>query len=183
MPVKIKKKKIFNKNRKNIQNETKDKKEKVIVLILLIATILFGILVGISFSKYQNKMIGQAFVNIAKPVLEVRKEQSLLLTALAPKASYVFEVRNYKEDELNQIEMEYYIEIVSNTDESINFELYREDKKIPLSNNKTEKIMLTKDEKQIHSYRLEITYDNSKGETGKNISENVEVKIHSIQKA
>lgn len=183
MPVKIKKKRIFNKNAKNIQNETKDKKGRVIVLILLILTILLGILVGISFSKYQNKLIGQAFANIAKPVLEVRREQSLLLTALAPKASYVFEVRNYKEDELNQVEMEYYIEIISNTDEAINFTLYREDEKIPLSNNVTEKIKLTKEEKQIHSYRLEITYDKSKGTLGKDITENVEVKIHSIQKA
>ena len=182
MPVKIKKKKIFNKNRKNMKNETKDKKGKIIVLILLILTILLGILVGISFSKYQNKLIGEAFANVAKTVLEVRREQSLLLTALAPKASYVFEVRNYKEENLNEVEMEYYIEIISNTDEAINFTLYRGDEKISLSNNKTEKIKLTKEEKQIHSYRLEITYDKTQGIL-EDINENVEIKIHSIQKA
>lgn len=183
MPVKIKKRKVSNKDTRKKENETEDKKRKIIILILLILTILLGILVGISFSKYQSKMVGEGFANIAKPVLEVRREQSLLLTALAPKASYVFEVRNYKEDELNQVEMEYYIEIISNTDEAINFSLYRGDEKIPLSANKTEKIKLTKEEKQTHSYRLEITYDKSKGELGKDISENVEVKIHSIQKA
>ena len=90
MPVKIKRKKIFNKDIKNTRNETKDKKGKIIVLILLILTILFGILVGISFSKYQNKLIGEAFANVAKPVLEVRIEQILLLTSLAHKAYYVF---------------------------------------------------------------------------------------------
>lgn len=179
MPVKIKKRKLFN---KNIKNKIKDKK-KITILILLMFTILLGIFVGISFSKYQSKLIGQAFANVAKPVLEVRREQSLALTALAPKASYVFEVRNYKEDELNQVEMEYYIEIISNTDEAINFALFKENEEIPLNNNKTEKIKLTKEEKQTHSYRLEITYDSTKGEIGKDISENVEVKIHSIQKA
>lgn len=179
MPAKIKKRKLFNKSRKK---EIKDKK-KIVILILLILTILLGILVGISFSKYQSKLIGQAFANVAKPVLEVRREQSLLLTALAPKASYVFEVRNYKEDTLNQVEMEYYIEIISNTDEAIDFALFRGDEEIPLRNNKTEKIKLTKEEKQTHSYRLEITYDNTKGELGKDISENIEIKIHSIQKA
>lgn len=183
MPVKIKNKKVFTKDKKSIKEEVKNKKSKVIIFILLISTILSGVLVGISFSKYQSKIIGQAFANIAKPVLEVRREQSLLLTALAPKASYVFEVRNYKEDELNQVEMEYYIEIISNTDEAIDFELYRGEENIPLNNNKTEKIKLTKEEKQIHSYRLEITYDKSKGVIGKDISENVEIKIHSIQKA
>lgn len=183
MPVKIKNKKILNKKTKNDNKETKNDKNKIIVLILLIFTILFGVLVGITFSKYQSKIIGQAFANIAKPVLEVRREQSLLLTALAPKASYVFEVRNYKEEELNQVEMEYYVEIISNTDEAINFALYRGEENIPLKNNKTEKIKLTKDEKQTHSYRLDITYDKTKGTIGKDISENVEIKIHSIQKA
>lgn len=179
MPVKIKKRKVIN---KNIKNKIKDKK-KITILILLILIIILGILVGISFSKYQSKLIGQAFANVAKPVLEVRREQSLVLTALAPKASYVFEVRNYKEDELNQVAMEYYIEIVSNTDEAINFTLFKGDEEITLNNNKTDKIELTKESKQTHSYRLEITYDNTKGELGKDISENVEVKIHSIQKA
>lgn len=179
MPVKIKKRKLFNKSRKK---EIKDKK-KITILILLILTILLGILVGISFSKYQSKLVGQAFANVAKPVLEVRREQSLLLTALAPKASYVFEVRNYKEDTLNQVEMEYYIEIISNTDEAIDFTLFRGDEEIPLNNNITKKIKLEKEEKQTHSYCLEITYDNTKGELGKDISENIEIKIHSIQKA
>lgn len=179
MPVKIKKRKLFN---KKIKNKIKYKK-KITILILLMLTILLGILVGISFSKYQSKLIGQAFANVAKPVLEVRREQSLALTALAPKASYVFEVRNYKEDELNQVEMEYYIEIISNTDEAINFALFKGNEEITLNDNKTGKIKLTKEEKQAHSYRLEITYDNTKGELGKDISENVEVKIHSIQKA
>lgn len=183
MPVKIKKGRLLNKNKKNISENNKDKENKIVLLLLLIFIILLGMLVGISFSKYQSKLEGQAIANIAKPVIEVRKEQSLLLTALAPKASYTFEVRNFKEEELNEVEMEYYIEIVSHTDEAINFKLFRGEEQISLNNNKTEKIKLTKEEKQTHSYCLEITYDKTKGEIGKDINENVEVKIHSIQKA
>lgn len=181
MPLKINTQKLIKKDRKDNNKKTKNK--KMVILILLFLTILFGILVGISFSKYQSKMVRQALVNIAKPILEVRREQSLLVTALAPKASYVFEVRNYNENELNQVEMEYYIEVISNTDESINFCLYQGEKQIPLKENRTQKIKLTKEERQTHSYRLEITYDKTKGELGKDISENVEIKIHSIQKA
>ncbi len=183
MLSKVKKGKLFNKNKKKILEEEKSKKNKIVILFLLILVILLGILVGISFSKYQSRLEGKAIANLAKPIIEVRKEQSLLLTALEPKASYVFEVRNFKEDELNEIEMEYYIEIIANTDEAINFELYKGEEQIPLNKNKTEKICLTKDEKQTHSYRLEITYDKTKGEIGQDISQNVEVKIHSIQKA
>lgn len=183
MPTRIKKGKLFNRNKKNTLEDEKEKKSKIVLLLLLILIILLGILIGISFSKYQSKLEGKAIANLAKPVIEVRKEQSLLLTALKPKASYVFEVRNFKEDELNEVEMEYYIEIVTHTDEAISFDLYRGEEKIPLNNNKTGKINLTKEEKQTHSYRLEITYDKTKGEIGKDINENVEVKIHSIQKA
>lgn len=182
MPAKIKKGKIFNKHKKENTEQDKEEKSKIILLILLIIIVLLGILVGISFSKYQNKLAGNAIANLAKPIIEVRKEQSLLLTALAPKASYVFEVRNFKEDELNEVEMEYYIEIITHTDEAINFALYKGDEQIPLNNNKTQKINIPKEEKQTHSYRLEITYDKTKGEI-KDINENVEVKIHSIQKA
>lgn len=183
MPVKIKKSRVFNKNKKNISENDEKRDSKIVLLLLIIFIILLGMLIGMSFSKYQSKLEGQAIANIAKPVIEVRKEQSLLLTVLAPKASYVFEVRNFKEDELNEIEMEYYIEIVSHTDEAISFALYRGEEQISLTNNKTEKIKITKEEKQTHSYCLEITYDKTKGEIGKDINENVEVKIHSIQTA
>lgn len=181
MPQKIKKWNCLPKKK----NKTKEEKnnKKVILLILLLLVILLGILVGVSLAKYNSKVENNVFAQIAKPILEVKREQSLLLTALAPKASYVFEVRNYKEDELNQVEMEYYIEILSNTDEAINFCLYQGEKQIPLKENKTEKIILTKEEKQTHKYRLEITYDRTKGNIEKDIKENVEVKIHSIQKA
>lgn len=145
--------------------------------------ILLGILVGISFSKYQEKIIGKGFGNIAKPVLEVRREQSLMLTAWKPKAVYQFEVRNYQEEQLNEIEMEYYIEIISSVDESVQFALYQGEKQIPLQFNKTDLIQLTKEKKEIHSYRLEITYDKNKSTEKEDINTNVEIKIHSIQKA
>lgn len=162
-------------------NKNKQKENKIILIIILLLVIILGILVGLSLAKYQNKINTKAFANIAKPILEVRREESMLLTALAPKASYVFEVRNYKENELNQVEMEYYIEIISKADDAIKFELYKGDTQIPLKQNKTEKIKLIKEEKQTHSYRLEITYDKTKGILGEDIKDNVEIKIHSIQ--
>lgn len=166
---------------KKKQENKEKKKRNFFLLLLLILIILLGILVGISFAKYQSKLAGKTYASIAKPILEVEKEQSLLLTALAPKASYVFKVKNYKEEELNQVDMEYYIEIISHANEAIQFKLYQGENEIPLMQNKTEKIKLTKEEKETHSYRLDITYDNTKGTLEKDIEDNVEVKIHSIQ--
>ncbi len=183
MKTKLKQRSFLTQSEKKLFEKKEKKPSKIFLLIFLLLLLLLGILIGISFAKYQSKVTGQGFASIAKPVLEIKKEQSLLLTAFAPKASYVFEVRNYKEDELNQVDMEYYIEIISNTDESIQFALYQGNKQIPLTQNKTATIKLGKDQKQTHSYRLEITYDNTKGTLGKDINENVEVKIHSIQTA
>ena len=182
MPIRVKKSKLLKRKNKDISEKNKDKKNKILFFLMLIIIILLGIIVGKSIAKYQSKLTTQAFANIAKPVLEIRKEQSLLLTALAPKASYVFEVRNYKEDQLNEVEMEYYIEIISCLNEAIDFKLYKGEEEVQLKDNKTEKIKLTKDEKQIHSYRLEITYDETKIVDKKDINENVEIKIYSIQK-
>lgn len=183
MPKKVRKK-LFQKEIQT-KNELKkeNKKRKIIVFILLLFVILFGTLVGVSLAKYETQMQIQAFANIAKPILEVETQKSLLITALASKAAYVFEVRNYKEEELNQVEMEYYIEIIAPEKEVIQFCLYQGEKQIPLIQNKTEKISLPKEEKQVHSYRLEITYDKTKEMTNEKIEGNVEIKIHSIQKA
>ncbi len=183
MPKKVKKK-LFQKEIQT-KNELKkrSKKRKITIFILLFFVIFFGILVGVSLAKYETQMQIKAFANIAKPILEVETQKSILITALAPKAAYVFEVRNYKEEEVSQVDMEYYIEIVAPHEDSIQFSLYQGETPIPLTNDKTNKIKLGKEEKQVHSYRLEITYDKTKQTTNEKIEGNIEIKIHSIQKA
>ena len=181
------------KTQKMIINKTKGKnnkqrKGKIIIILLLFLVILLGIVVGTSLSKYQYLIHGKVVSQIAKPIIEIRREESILVTASSPKASYTFEVRNYKEDEpneinINEVDMEYYIEIVGGKNEAIRYELYRGETEIPLTNNKTEKIQLIKGEKDTHIYRLDITYDKTKTNSNTSINENVEIKIHSIQKA
>lgn len=187
MLVSIKKMLSFGrKEKKRLEKQKKEEEQKenkwILLLILLLFIILLGLLIGISFSKYQSEIVGNLSTNIAKPVLQITREQSLLLTALEPRASYVFEVKNYQENQINEVEMEYYIEIISHTDEAIKFDLYKENEKITLKDNKTKKINLVNNKMQTDSYRLEITYDSAKGTQGKDINENVEIKIHSIQK-
>lgn len=155
---------------------------KKIGIFILLLLLLFISLIGITFARYQANIKGKAMATIANPVFEVRKEESLLLTAVAPKASYVFEVRNYDEKDINEVDMEYYIEIIANTDKSILFELYQGNNKIPLENNKTQKIILKKENKEDHKYRLDIIYDKNKTQSEQDMKEKVEIKIHSIQK-
>ena len=63
------------------------------------------------FSTREEKII-KVFANIAKPVLEIEKQESFKITNENSKASYLFEVRNYNEKEISEVEMEYYIEII-----------------------------------------------------------------------
>lgn len=179
--------KILNKIKRTKYN--KEKNGKIVIVVLIFLVILLGILVGTSLSKYQTIIVGKSIAEIAKPIIEIRREESILVTANSPKASYAFEVRNYKEDEsnnktsINEVDMEYYIEIVGGKNDAIQFALYRGETKIQLTNNKTEKIQLIKGEKETHIYRLDITYDATKANSNTSINENVEIKIHSIQKA
>lgn len=168
---------------KKIKENKKEKnKRKNIEIIILLLILILVSLIGITIARYNSNIKGKAIAQIANPVFEVRREESLLLTALAPKASYVFEVRNYDEKDTNEVDMEYYIEIITNTDKSVTFELYQGDNKIPIENNKTQKIALNKGNKENHKYRLDIIYDKDKVQSEEDIKEKVEIKIHSIQK-
>ena len=75
----------------------------------------------------------------------------------------------------------YTIEILSNTDESIQFELYNEETQITLENLKSQQISITANEKIEQKYKLKVIYDSTKGTNGKDILEEVQVKVHSEQ--
>lgn len=75
----------------------------------------------------------------------------------------------------------YTIEIISNTDETIQFELYNEDIQIPLENLKTANLSINGNEPLEQKYKLKITYDSTKGNSGQNILDEVQVKVHSEQ--
>lgn len=153
------------------------------MLVILVIIIILIIFVGISFAKYRVNIDGNVLAKIAKPIVELRGEQSISITAINPKSSYIFEVRNYNDKkQINEVDMEYYIEIISKVNSSIEFSLYKEENKINLKDNKTDKILLTKENKEEHKYRLDITYTKDNKLTDKDINENIEIKIHSIQK-
>ena len=159
-------------------------KRREITLIIIFSMVLIFFFSGFSIGKEFSKTNIEGKTEIAEPILKVESDETIEMKHLEDTGIYQFKVKNYDETgKVNQVDLEYYIEIISNTDEAINFALFKGNEEITLNDNKTGKIKLTKEEKQAHSYRLEITYDNTKGELGKDISENVEVKIHSIQKA
>lgn len=121
-------------------------------------------------------------LGIAKPVLEVENNPEITITASNEKNTYDFKVKNYNSnEEITQIDLLYTIEILTKTDERISFRLYKNDKEIPLENNKTKEMLLTKNEKKEDNYKLEILY-NREENIQKDIFQDIQIKVHSEQR-
>ena len=106
----------------------------------------------------------------------------ITITSSDTKGTYDFKVKNYNSDEeITQIDLLYTIEILTKTDESISFRLYKNNKEIQLENNKTQEILLTKNEKKEDNYKLEILYNNE-STNKKDIFQDIQIKVHSEQR-
>ena len=164
----------------------KDKKhlikwaELVVIFIMIIVLLLF--FSGYSMGKvYQSTNI-QTNAKIAEPILVVENNPVLEVNGREEKQYYNFKVKNNRENgEITQIDLEYYIEILTKTQEAISFKLYKDDEEIPLKNNKTENIFMKKGKLQDDNYRLEIIYDKTKNHSIDDIVQDVQIKVHSEQ--
>ena len=130
---------------------------------------------------YQNTNI-QTNVKIAEPILIVKNNPVIEVNGKNEKEYYNFTVKNCKENgDISQIELEYYVEIIKNTEEAISFKLYKNNEEIPMENNRTSNILLKRGEIQEDNYKLEITYDKTKNYSIEDIVQDVQVKVHSEQ--
>lgn len=119
---------------------------------------------------------------IAKPILEVENNPEITITSTNKESTYDFKVKNYNaNEEITQVDLLYTVEILTKTDESITFKLYKNDEEIPLEENKSEEFLLSKDKKQEDNYKLKILYDKEKAQ-GRDIFQNVQIKVHTEQR-
>ena len=162
----------------------KQKRKNNIVFWILLAIILFLFLwVSTSFAKLTTQYSGKSAIGVASPIMEVVTQQSITITANEPKKSCYFVVRNYNEKgEMNEAEMEYYIELLGLEDEEISFTLYEDEKEVKMQEKfVSEKRKLGIHGKEEHNYRLEIVYQKGQ-EKLENLNQEVEIQVHSIQK-
>ena len=131
-------------------------KRKALLIIMLLLIVSVILITSVSFAKYVTQVRGKVFAKLEDEMMEMKDEETITLVAKIPKTSYNFDVKNYKEyNNENLIETQYYIEIVSQTDK-MQFELYDENGKVELNNQRTDLIYMPKTEKQEHKYRLDI---------------------------
>lgn len=154
--------------------------KKEIIKIILVAFVLTIILSTISLGKYFNKTKINVNSGVAIPIIKLEGEQKLIINNNQENKVYNLAVKNYDENEqITQVELEYYIEIISKENDDINFKIYKEEKELNINNNKTEKFLLTKENKQQDNYKIEILLNKKISE---DILQNVEIKVYSEQK-
>ena len=131
--------------------------KKEIIKIIVVAFVLTIILSTISLGKYFNKTKINVNSGVAIPIIKLEGEQKLIINNNQENKVYNLAVKNYDENEqITQVELEYYIEIISKKNDDINFKIYKEEKELNINNNKTEKFLLTKENKQQDNYKIEI---------------------------
>lgn len=175
----LKPKKITLKNIKKEKNRNRKQELLLIGMILIIGITFFS---GVSVGKAVYNTNIKNNTQIAKPILEVEKGSEIIITEENKKGEYTFKVKNYNQaEEISQVDLTYYIEILENDlENSIQYELYNQNEKIELKENKTKEISFQKDLKEEQNYTLIVTYDASKN-TIEDIMQDIQIKVHSEQ--
>ena len=157
--------------------ENKDKKErklKIITILLLIFFVILLLLSGYTFAKSIDGTNINANASIAEPILVIENNPQIDITASQNTGTYIFKVKNYNNQKQTEVDLKYYIEVISELDNSIELKLYENGKQIDFKNNKTDYIKISKENKKENEYKLEITYN-------KDIIQQIQIKVHTEQ--
>lgn len=166
--------------KKNKNIGTKKRRQMTLIIISMIVLALF--LSGYSMGKEYSSTNIVTNAKIAEPILIVENNPVIEVNGKKEKEYYEFKVKNYRDNgEINQIDLAYHIEILTKTQESISFKLYKNEEEILLENNQTKSMLLASKTIQEDHYRLEILYDKAKNLSQEDILQDVQIKVHSEQ--
>ena len=177
----MKPKKIDLKNLNIEFKKIKISKEKKIAFIIISVLVIITMFSGISLGKTINNNYIKSNTQIAKPILEVEKNSEIQITEDKKEGEYIFKVKNYNNQKQTEIDLKYYIQVISDLDKSIELKLYENGKQIKFENNKTDYIKISKDSKKENEYKLEITYNKDKSVSVNDIIQQIQVKVHTEQ--
>ena len=171
-----------NKKFKLLNKENLYKKNTKLMKSFILSIIVIIMLCGYSMAKCIDEYIIKGRMKIAEPILEIENNPIIDITESQNYGEYIFKVRNYNnKDKVTETDLKYYIEISPKLDNSIELELYQDENKIELSDNKTEYIKISKDQKEEREYKIKISYDKSNKIAVEDILEKIQVKVHTEQ--
>lgn len=138
--------------------------KKVISLIILSLFTIF-LIYNFTFAKFTSDISGKSSSQIANPIIELIGSNKIVgkdYDDTARQIEYNFLVNNFDSKEnINQVNLKYIIKIANdNLGFPISYKLYSSDnEEISLNgSNTTDFIMLNKDVKETHNYKLIINY-------------------------
>jgi len=173
---------IVNKSKIAKEEIKNEKNLKLITTILIFIIVILVLFCGYSMAKAVDQIIINGKGEIAEPILVVENNPSIDITALNNYGTYTFKVKNYnQQNKVTETDLKYYIEILSNVDDSVNIELYHGKNRIELVNNKTDYIQISKENKVENEYKIIIKYDKEKSKNIYDIMEKIQVKVHTEQ--
>lgn len=144
-----------------MDRKIKDRKKEVIRIIIIIMTMIL-LFSGVSLAKAFSKIKIETKAEIAEPILKIEGDSTINITRSEEEKSYNFKVKNYDETgKITQIDLEYYIKMISDIDEKIYFKIYKDEEELHIDNNRTEYFLLGKEKEQEDNYRIEILFDKS----------------------
>lgn len=162
----------------------KVKTKKAINIILVIALIIIVILLlilfcGKTFSKFKKSINSNGIAEIAKPIFIVDGTENIKIDGIED-TIYNFNIKNYDGFEISDVEMNYTIEIVNDSEADLEFELIKNGEMQTLTNNKTEEMTINGITRTTDSYELKIKYNDNPAIV-EDISGNVQIKVEAIQ--
>lgn len=162
------------------------KKRKLITLILTVAMvilliILFLLLYKHSMAKYKEVINLSSTTEVANPVFIVDGVKEITIDGLEEQSVYNFSVKNYEENNISDVNMKYYVEIVNNIGNMISYNLSKDNKNINLKDNRTEEIKLTGVNKKEDNYELNINYDKSLSQDNEDITGIIQIRVVAVQ--
>lgn len=158
-----------------------DNKSKKRTIVIITTVLIIILLMPITLAKFNSAQILKNTTQIAEPIFIVEGAEISKINAINNIGYYEFTIKNYNDTKVSEIGFLYTIEVISEENESVKFELYKGDEQIKLDNLKTDKLSISENEKTEQKYKLKVTYDKTKGTEGKDILEEVQIKVHSEQ--
>ncbi len=161
---------------KNIKNTNNKERKMALILIITMTIALF--LTGKSLGKEKSNFYINNNSEIAQLICVVDNSPTINITSIKNTGRYNFKVKNYNaQGEVSQVDFTYNVKIVSNMDKTITLKLYKNGQEINTKDNKTENIVLTKNEKQEDNYELEIIYDKTKSDSIGDIIQDIQLEV------
>lgn len=160
-----------------------EKKLKInFFIIIFIVILMFS--TQVTYAKYVKSEISSFKSEIVKPILQIDKGNIVQIDENNNIGYYEFNIKNFDDEKISEVEFLYTIEIISNLEENVQFELYNENQKIELNNLKTENLEINANEKMEQKYLLKIFYNPSnkvEDEGKKECIEKIQIKVNLVQ--